>query len=75
VNRRSVTRRAHPITHRECLVLDRIGRDRTHKGIAAELGVSINTVANLAAKTYRKLGAQGMDRLHADAHSDRRQHP
>jgi DNA-binding CsgD family transcriptional regulator len=41
---------------RECRILDRIGRDRTHKDIAAELGVSINTVANLAAKAYRKLG-------------------
>jgi len=28
-----------------------------HKDIAAELGVSINTVANLAAKAHRKLGA------------------
>ena len=35
---------------RECKILDRIGRDRTHKDIAAELDVSINTVANLAAK-------------------------
>jgi len=39
-------------------VLDRISRDRT-KDIAAELGVSINAVANLAAKEYRKLGAHG----------------
>ena len=59
MNRRSVARRAHPLTGRECLILDRIGRDRTHKEIAGELGVSINTVANLAAKAYRKLGAHG----------------
>ena len=43
-----------PLTERECLILDRIGRDRTHKDIAAELGVSINTVAKLAAKACRK---------------------
>jgi len=42
------------LTERECLILDRIGRDRTHKDIAAELGVSINTVAKLAAKACRK---------------------
>ena len=61
----------HPLTERECLILDRIGRDRTHKDIAAELGVSINTVANLAAKAYRKLGAQGAAAAvpaHRDAH-------
>ena len=57
MRRRSATRRARPLTQRECLILDRIGRDRTHKDIAAELGVSINIVANLAAKAYRKLGA------------------
>lgn len=59
MKRRPTTPRAHPLTHRECLILDRIGRDRTHKDIAAELEVSINTVANLAAKAYRKLGAHG----------------
>jgi DNA-binding CsgD family transcriptional regulator len=75
VKRHPATPCAQPLIHRECLVLDRIGRDRTHKDIAAELGVSINTVANLAAKAYRKLDAHGMDRLHADAHSDRRRHP
>jgi len=39
--------------------LDRIGRDVTHKDIAAELGISINTVANLAANAYKKLGVRG----------------
>jgi DNA-binding NarL/FixJ family response regulator len=71
MRRRSAARRAHPLTERECLVLDRIGRDRTHKAIAAELGVSINTVANLAAKAYRKLGAHGAAAAvlaHRDAH-------
>lgn len=68
---RPATARAHPLTRRECLILDRIGRDRTHKDIAAELGVSINTVANLAAKAYRKLGAHGAAAAvlaHRDAH-------
>ncbi len=71
VNRRPIAPRAHPLTERECLILDRIGRDRTHKDIAAELGVSINTVANLAAKAYRKLGAHSAAAAvlaHRDAH-------
>jgi len=51
--------------------LDRIGRDMTHKDIAAELGISINTVANFAAKAYRKLGAHSAAAAvlaHRDAH-------
>jgi DNA-binding CsgD family transcriptional regulator len=60
--RPSVRAHARPLTARECRILDRIGRDRTHKDIAAELGISINTVANLAAKAYRKLGAQRRSR-------------
>lgn len=51
--------------------LDRIGRDLTHKDIAAEFGISINTVANLAANAYRKLGAHGAAAAvlaHRDAH-------
>ncbi len=55
MRRRSFARRAHPLTELECLILDRIGRDRTHKDIAAELGVSINIVGNVAAKANRKL--------------------
>src|SRR5260370_124119 len=71
MRRRSTARRAHPLTERECLILDRIGRERTHKDIAAELGVSINTVANLAAKAYRRLGAHSAAAAvlaHRDAH-------
>ncbi len=71
MNKRSVTTRARPLTARECLTLDRIGRDMTHKDIAAELGISINTVANLAAKAYRKLGVHGAAaavHAHRDAH-------
>ncbi|MBA2371014.1 MAG: hypothetical protein H0V71_05140 [Chloroflexi bacterium] len=51
--------------------LDRIGRDRTHKDIAAKFGISINTVANLAANAYRKLGAHSAAAAvlaHRDAH-------
>lgn len=71
MNKHPSARRAHPLTERECLILDRIGRDRTHKDIAAELGVSINTIANLAAKAYRKLGAHSAAAAvlaHRDAH-------
>lgn len=71
MKRRSTPRHARPLTERECLILDRIGRDRTHKDIAAELGVSINTVANLSAKACRKLGAHGAPAAvlaHRDAH-------
>lgn len=68
---RSTPPRARPLTARECRILDRIGRDRTHKDIAAELSISINTVANLPAKAYRKLGAHGAAAAvlaHRDAH-------
>ncbi|MDE3095584.1 MAG: hypothetical protein KGK07_06245 [Chloroflexota bacterium] len=71
MGKRSAASRARPLTARECLTLDWIGRDRTHKDIAAELGISINTVANLAAKAYRKLGAHGAAAAvlaHRDAH-------
>lgn len=67
----SARARARPLTARECKILNRIGRDQTHKDIAAELGISINTVANLAAKAYRKLGAHSAAAAvlaHRDAH-------
>ena len=73
MRKRSAARRAHPLTERECLVLDRIGRDRTHKDIAAELGVSINTVANMAANAYRGLGAHSAAAAvlaHGDTHPE-----
>ncbi len=43
----------------------------THKEIAAEFGISINTVANLAANAYRKLRAHSAAAAvlaHRDAH-------
>lgn len=69
--RRSPASHPRPLTARECATLDRIGRDLTHKDIAAEFGISINTVANLAANAYRKLGAHGAAAAmlaHRDAH-------
>ena len=68
---RSTPPRARPLTARECRILDRIGRDKTHKDVAAELGISINTVANLATNAYRKLGAHSAAAAvlaHRDAH-------
>ena len=70
--RRSPKSHPRPLTARECATLDRIGRDMTHKDIAAELGISINTVGNLAANAYKKLGAHGPAAAvlaHRDAHS------
>jgi len=60
-----------PLTERECAKLDRIGRDLAQKAIAAEFGISINTVANIAANAYRKLGAHSAAAAvlaHRDAH-------
>ena len=60
-----------PLTERECAKLDRIGRDLAQKAIAAEFGISINTVANLAANAYKKLGAHSAAAAvlaHRDAH-------
>ena len=53
----------------DCSSVD--GRDRTHRDIAAEFGISINTVANLAANAYKKLGAHSAAAAvlaHRDAH-------
>ncbi len=69
--RRSPASQARPLTARECATLERIGRDLTHKDIAAEFGISINTVANLAANAYKKLGAHSAAAAvlaHRDAH-------
>ena len=71
MTRRSPPGRVRPLTARECATLERIGRDRTHKDIAAEFGISINTVANLAANAYKKLGAHSAAAAvlaHRDAH-------
>ena len=71
MTRRSPPARVRPLTERECATLDRIGRDRTHKDIAAEFGISINTVANLAANAYKKFGAHSAAAAvvaHRDAH-------
>lgn len=69
--RRSPASHPRPLTVRECATLERIGRDLTHKDIAAEFGISINTVANLAVNAYKKLGAHSAAAVvlaHRDAH-------
>ena len=69
--RRSPKSYPRPLTARECATLDCISRDMTHKTIAAELGISINTVANIAANAYKKLGADSAAAAvlaHRDAH-------
>ncbi len=71
MTRRSPPTRVRPRTARECATLDRIGRDMTQKAIAVDLGISINTVGNLAANAYKKLGVHGAAaavHAHRDAH-------
>ena len=48
--RRSPASHPRPLTVRECATLERKARGMTHKMIAFEFGISINTVGNLAAK-------------------------
>jgi len=54
--RRSPASHPRPLTARECATLDHKARGMTHKMIAFEFGISINTVGNLAANAYKKLG-------------------
>ena len=48
-----------PLTARKCATLERKARGMTHELIAFEFGISINTVGNIAANAYRKLGVHG----------------
>jgi len=60
-----------PLTARECATLDRIARGMTQKMIAFEFGISIDTVGNIAANAYKKLGvhsAAAAVLAHRDAH-------
>ncbi len=60
-----------PLTARECATLERMARGMTQKMIAFEFGISINTVGNIAANAYRKLGVHGAAaavQAHRDAH-------
>ena len=69
--RRSPASHPRPLTVRECETLERKARGMTHKLIAFEFGISINTVGNLAANAYRKLdvhGAAAAVHAHRDAH-------
>lgn len=45
---RSPVTRAFPLTEREYTTLERVARGITHEAIAAELGISVHTVSNLA---------------------------
>jgi DNA-binding CsgD family transcriptional regulator len=67
--RRSPTSYPRPLTARECATLERLARGKTQKVIAFEN--SINTVGNIAANAYRKLGVHGAAaavNAHRDAH-------
>ena len=69
--RRSPASHLRPLTVRECATLERKARGMTQKEIAFEFGISINTVGNLAANAYRKLGVHGAAaavHAHRDAH-------
>ncbi|MGH2796503.1 MAG: response regulator transcription factor [Thermoleophilaceae bacterium] len=54
--RRPPKSRPRPLTARECATLERLARGMTQKMIAFEFGISINTVGNIAANAYKKLG-------------------
>lgn len=60
-----------PLTARGCATLDRLARGMTQKMIAFEFGISTNTVGNIAANAYKKLGvhsAAAAVYAHRDAH-------
>ena len=57
--RRSPKSHPRPLTARECATLERLAQGKTQKMIAFEFGISINTVGNLAANAYKKLGVHG----------------
>jgi DNA-binding CsgD family transcriptional regulator len=69
--RRSPASRPRPLTAHECALLERKARGMTQKEIAFEFEISINTVGNLAANAYKKLGVHGAAaavHAHRDAH-------
>ncbi len=69
--RRSPASHPRPLTVRECETLEHLARGMTQKAIAFEFGISINTVGNLAANAYKKLGVHGAAaavHAHRDAH-------
>ncbi len=69
--RRSPASHPRPLTARECATLEHLARGMTQKMIAFEFGISINTVGNIAANAYRKLGVHGAAaavNAHRDAH-------
>ena len=69
--RQSPASHPRPLTARECATLERLARGMTQKMIAFEFGISTNTVGNLAANAYKKLGVHGAAaavHAHRDAH-------
>src|SRR5207245_9435752 len=59
------------LTARECATLERLARGMTQKMISFEFGISINTVGNIAANAYKKLGVHGAAaavHAHREAH-------
>ncbi len=69
--RRSPRSCPRPFTARECATLERMARGMTQKMIAFEFGISTNTVGNIAANAYRKLGvhsAPAAVHAHREAH-------
>ena len=70
--RRSPRSYPRPLTARECATLERMARGMTQKVIAFEFGISINTVSNIAANAYKKLGvhsAAAAVNAHRDVHA------
>ena len=69
--RRSPRSYPRPLTARECATLERMARGMTQKMIAFEFGIFVNTVGNIAANAYRRLGvhsAAAAVHAHRDAH-------
>jgi DNA-binding NarL/FixJ family response regulator len=69
--RRSPASHPRPLTTRECATLECLARGMTQKMIAFEFEISINTVGNLAANAYKKLGVHGAAaavHTHRDVH-------
>jgi DNA-binding NarL/FixJ family response regulator len=69
--RRSPKSYPRPLTARECATLERLAQGKTQRMIAFKFGISINTVGNIVANAYKKLGVHGAAAAvgaHRDAH-------
>ncbi len=70
--RRSPKSYLRPLTARECATLEHLAQGMTQKMIAFEFGISINTVGNLAANAYKKLGVHGAAAMAGSSSSGKR---